>query len=809
MSIISLNDKNFDVVTLQMHPKRMFSSSSNGITGSIFVYAERSPSIRLQEAPTVSGSDASGSFDSFSDASLEEFRISVWGAAAEPAEEYTGGFYDPYEQYLTEVNQTVKSPELKKYVEILRFQPTNTFTSDNVRKSVVLNNLFPYYKKRAPNNDFSYTNYHCLNFFTASSVSPNKALIYPSPSLRADPRHNQYNITSSFNISFYINPRYSCEIGQDFKAGTIMHMSSCYAVSLHTGSLRDRNGKPSGFRLSLQLSSSADIAPSEIDLSKDNNSRTYPRDLIFLSEDNSLKRNHWHHVSINWDKNINDGTGSFTVDAKSEQGSLWSLPSASFNESFGSSFNPLFVGNYYNGNNAGFNTLVRFFNSNAATNEGVEDWGGGGAITEDPPAELLDHPLNAEIHDIRIYSRTLTDNEITTASIEGPNTSYIRKKVLKFYLAPFFTKNSTSRKVLQTPFQTSTEFTETPFNTTLSWDVDGKDINLQNFVRESRFHTFPRLFHLTSSEISDTTKDWQTANRLLYEFGTQGSYVRGRNLLVLPCDNGYFVPNFELMKTSSDRFWPEHLEKPRSGSAYDFMKNDLGMFDPRIITLRDLVAMPTYMTGLTQDESSAYVITLTESGGSVSDDLQILQQTRDTSSDEIVFFDASNLFYGRQIKPNTYELLDKNLTGSDGKVSMRIKDDGRGNLYRCDSSTPVATWNSVGNVLYDEGISVIKSPNIPFFGKDQFEIKFEGHHHVHTLEINVNANVGRINSSSNSSFKPMRPDDYANSIDDNFVAISEILFHDDNLNIVARANLAQPVVKRLTDKYLFRVKLDF
>ena len=41
------------------------------------------------------------------------------------------------------------------------------------------------------------------------------------------------------------------------------------------------------------------------------------------------------------------------------------------------------------------------------------------------------------------------------------------------------------------------------------------------------------------------------------------------------------------------------------------------------------------------------------------------------------------------------------------------------------------------------------------------------------------------------------------------VIITGINLHDDNLNVVARAVLAQPVVKRDEDRYLFRMKMDW
>ena len=124
-----------------------------------------------------------------------------------------------------------------------------------------------------------------------------------------------------FTFDFYINPRYTNENSvSEFKAGTILHLSSCYAVSLVSGSKRDSAGRVSGYRILLQLSHSADIAPSKVELDKENNTRlrSTGKDLCFLTEDNSLERNNWHHVSIKWGTNqYNAGSGSITIDDNS------------------------------------------------------------------------------------------------------------------------------------------------------------------------------------------------------------------------------------------------------------------------------------------------------------------------------------------------------------------------------------------------------------------------------------------------------------------------------------------------------------
>ena len=71
------------------------------------------------------------------------------------------------------------------------------------------------------------------------------------------------------------------------------------------------------------------------------------------------------------------------------------------------------------------------------------------------------------------------------------------------------------------------------------------------------------------------------------------------------------------------------------------------------------------------------------------------------------------------------------------------------------------------------------------------------------------APAGQINSSSNPSYIPISASLNANDQDSEFVYITGINFHDDNLNVVMRANLAQPIVKRKGDKILFRPQIDF
>ena len=190
----------------------------------------------------------------------------------------------------------------------------------------------------------------------------------------------------------------------------------------------------------------------------------------------------------------------------------------------------------------------------------------------------------------------------------------------------------------------------------------------------------------------------------------------------------------------------------------------------------------------------------------------IFQNTKDPSSNQVTFFDISNLYYGSRILPGSFQLTDSNMSGSEGRISITLKDDGAGNIYRSDSASNNCTWNSVGNIFYSEGIVVIKSPHLYFFGKDQYEMSFKGEHQLHTSKYEILAPSGMLNSSSNPSYARVENSLSASAdiIDtDKFVYISNINLHDENLNVVAKASLAQPIMKREGEKILFKVAFDF
>ena len=364
------------------------------------------------------------------------------------------------------------------------------------------------------------------------------------------------------------------------------------------------------------------------------------------------------------------------------------------------------------------------------------------AISAFDDGVIFEHPLNAEIHDLKIYDHYRLDLQVKEQQKKG---SEIEPGLL-FYVPPFFVKETRERQILQTPFQKTSGSTDAPYNTHMSFGVAGLDINLENFVRDFVTGEYPRLFKLKSGQVKTQVDDeGLTANMIMY---SQSSH-RKRNYTILPCDNGKFFPNFNLLASGSS------TDSPNERHPEGRFINDLGKRDLTMVSLNNMLKGENRLLSFNEDgvgTMSAAILASTPERPREAPQvgyrldskniMTVFQRTGDDSSNEVVFFDVSNLFYGDRIYPGTVVLTDNAMTGSGGEVRITLKDDGSGNLYRDNTDSEVATWSSVGNVLYDDGIIAVKSPHLSLFGLDGYTISFEGERHIHTMEYQIPAPAG-------------------------------------------------------------------
>jgi hypothetical protein len=564
----------------------------------------------------------------------------------------------------------------------------------------------------------------------------------------------------------------------------------------------------------LQLSSAADTRPDTID---PNN----PPAMVYVSDDSSsiLQHNTWNHVSVFWGGSVfNSSTGSFVVNDVSAGNFVFTGSTIAPREQSGKVLPKILaVGNFYDG--ASTTDRDKWFSSTAQLRYGVPVSGLEFITsTDDTPTGFyaFRNPLQAEVLDLKLFDRVLRRDEIALLGSSGSCSGSIPGML--FQIPPAFTPNSPTRSVdsnggwggvLAHPFTNIDGSTRHPFNVDMSFDTGGHYINLENWTREFVLGNYPRLVQLTGSVIQGNT-ELATANQFLYATGS----VRKASLTVLPCDNGLFVPDFAGLLSGSDIDQSMYV-------------NDNGDLSYNIVTLRDMYSLDAIYDDVGPSSGSITLnvpvtqsiieslsgLNNTSSFGTLNyqQTPTILQRTMDNGSLQVVLFDISNLFYGDRILPGHFSITDNNVSCSSGQLSMTLKDDGFGSLYRSDWSGSLAKRCSVGNVFYEHGIVMIKHPSLYHFGKNGFDVRFRGERNVYTVKYNMYANPLQLISSSNSSWAPdLQVDNNPNmNLDERYVYITDLYVHDENLNVIGKSRLSQPTLKRASDKLKFRVGIDW
>tara|TARA_B100000674_G_C37958696_1_gene970929 strand:+ start:122 stop:2437 length:2316 start_codon:yes stop_codon:yes gene_type:complete len=771
MAIYPLTRDFFENVSFTLAPEVHFISSSLGVTGSEYVAPIRSKCIKTIKLPEIpDGFNLLGSELDASN-SNKEYDISDFlyiqlfqqlNSIAQLAHLGHPNFQnfnlkDIAERYLTAVDDAPFDPRKSKFFDVFRFEPGPQFTINTSEKNAITNVLMRHYKTEIQNSKFAYTNYNCLNFFTGSNVPSNTALIYPNI-------ENDQTPKKDLSVQFWINPRYSNDKEDSvFNAGSILHMSSSFCLSLHSSSIKSKTGLIEKYKIVAQLSQSADIPPHKI------NFRTslFPNDLIFSSSF-ELKKDHWHHVTFRWSPKYQNSSGSLIIDNNE---TFFHIPS----ESITTKNHGMVIGNFYQGSDSNFK---KFFNQTISTKEGIAKLDNGNADPS-PANYSFQNLLNAELSEIKLYDKYIDNTELlqTGSGVYNYNN-------LLFYLPPYFYPEFGQRETFETPFQKITTSSSTPFNSRYSFGVGGKEINLENFLRDYAKKRNPRILNASGSIIS------AASNISAEEFFYSDPKLIRRNLLIMPNDNGQLIPDYFVLK--------DQLTGSLSGSFNDINKS-FDAINYSEISLRDQIPESEIKTNFYSEGSFYESVT----------NLTLLQRTRDTSSNEIAIFDISNLFYGNRIKRGSFELIDTNLTGSNNKISIKIKDNSYGSLYRADSKTKIATWNSIGNIFYDEGIVLIKSPHLDKICKDRTEIKMKGEMNMHSMVINAPCMKGFLNSSSNPSFVSLPKSENENDKNNKSFRISSINIHDSSFNIIMRANFSQPILKEEAEEFIIRLKQDF
>jgi hypothetical protein len=664
-------------------------------------------------------------------------------------------------------------------VEVAReINAEDTYQWQNYQRKVIRNCLVPDALVENPRSTFGYTNYHCLNIMSTSFSSVGQALIYPNYKTATRP----YTPSSAFTINFFVKPKKMLDTQKPHVAGTVMHLSSSFAVTIVSGSRTADDGKPETFRVLFQIGSGSAYSPKDLNplsFLPGVTPPSYPQNLIF-STDDVLKRDVWHQVSIRWDANRSYGTGSIIVDNSYRR--TFTFPSGTV-DPYGSASTPggLVIGNFYDSGDS----ISKFFNSNNNSIDGtVVD---PNASSTDPTGFTFGCQLNAEIHQLSIFKRYLSDEEIGDLASATAITS---SSGPAFYLPVHFSGSTSKYKTYGSPKELKTVSTDSPFSYDMAAGYNGYYLNLQNFIADAVTANLPRAYGYHSPVQYGPTYDLKTqdTNDVLMTLNS----VKRRNFLVVPCDNGTYTPTFNRIQNDNSRF----------------TKNDAATISMTQLVPNDVLKItPTFA-----DTSIPYDGVFT----STLQILPVLQNSNanfrsgyeDLSSNLVTVISIPTPYYGNRIVPNTVVLTDSSVSGSSGQ-KFTLRDDGIGNLYRHDTASAPAMWNRVGSIFYDHGIVALMSPHIPFFAKEGYTISFRGEHRKHVMSVAIPAKPDALNTSRNTSYKRFPPSDLLSEQAEDFVYITGINLHDQNFNVVMRAKLAQAVHKRESDEIVFRLRYDF
>ena len=492
-----------------------------------------------------------------------------------------------------------------------------------------------------------------------------------------------------------------------------------------------------------------------------------------------------------------------------------------------SSLNPVYGNSNSRAAKTGF-----LFDSGSADTFGTENLMGD--ITDDENlTHVLDSPLNAELQDIRIFSRWRTNNEIKSTAETGYYD--FGDKHFLFYLPPYFIPSSSVRQMMKTVTQTHYSSSHTPFNTDLSFGQGGRLINLENFTYDLVTGAQARCYNLSATPPTGT---WSNFSADDFDFIPASDALllkpenRKRNLTILPSDLGQLKPGMSFLDSRTSA-----MTDKESGW---FFVNDNGQPAKGMVTLRNMISMGAQYNELVSfDDETGNVDSLVDRlfpkievaiskdqdkdgladfkeiahskayGQQSAIGLTVLNRTRDTDSSEIMFLDISNIFYGDMIKHESFVMHDPYVTGSAGKIKLTFKDNGAGGLYRCDASGSHPTWASAGIILYEEGLVCLTDPTIPAFGTQQFTTTFKGDRNLHILEMRVPIDAEEAKISSNPTYKKLSPTDLPADREIGCNFITNMFLHDENLNVIGKVNLSRPIVRKDEDRYVFKFKMDF
>ena len=690
------------------------------------------------------------------------------------------------------------------------------------------------------NMEFGFTNYNCLGFVSGGNESQNQALMYKNSASTGD--------FPAFGVSFFIKP--PSNTTQEFRPATVFHIDNLITVSLVSGSTQDRFGNTNSFKIVSQLSSSNE---NRVDAFKydrgstayNHNNSVYPnfQQEVIFTPDNELKKNSWYHVAITV-SHVNglreakeqklyiDGnpiTGSMTGSSRDVE-----FYNTSFKNSSGVTNSEIIIGNKINK----AIQYSEFFIEKYSLNEKYTR-----TVTTQPTTNF-ESPFFGEVHEITFATSQLSSFPIESfleSRYQTLNSSSLNSDLsVDFYLPVLFgaVENQlfrTSPRVLDSGAGTTDEsitLLSAPHeNWVLSNDLRFPEVNITSFLSsycfDNKSRTYPRCIGMESIDnvSSDNRFAHLTSNPNSHEAVSELSTFFTRNNLIRSCDNANFVHEYNVYESILDSLGGNNSLK---NQRKQFLSSSLGNKDMSHVLMKNyvdysnIVGSPSFLSNfLTLNSVTSQLSNRLEETtiNPIFDKNLLSKRSQDAwypllfsetlfrHSNLVSIIDIPQMFYDKRIHPGTFEIIENNLSGSNGMLTYNIKDNGLGALYRNDSAAPEPK-NKCGIIFYELGIVVLTHPSLAMIGKENFTINFKGEKDLNVLNINTHVEKYEFNKSSNPSYNSIGKIG-SESNQNEITMITGIEYLDENLNVVMRSNLSQPVSKREFDEILFRSRIDF
>lgn len=657
----------------------------------------------------------------------------------------------------------------------------------------------------------------CLNEYTDPVGNVKK------PCLAYYNESNRYSIDwsqDSTTIEFWVKP---CE--EQLDVGTVLCVEGNYAVCVIPSDDHVKNGIPERFKLGIY--SQDTVGDDTVSIPSISDSTQGGSGGGKYISTPILRLNTWSHVAIRFSSRFNNGLLSIYVD--------------------GVNITSINVDGIYDGASrtngifditlpvgGGDTMFVGGWCPESQITEHI--WGDysykqGVAPTSTSGVQLFSHSVSdgsqiqprfqlfSEISELRVWNTPRTESEILA------NKNYRIKDMsdLKVYIPVIFDPSEETPvwdHVGFLPFTDNPEnlseyyesgtlfkidksvlsYNKVPFCTNSGYIAGMPFVNVHAHLKEYKNRSYPAILqhgdisdYLDASIYPTISEKSPSSHKIRYFIDNwkEFSWLRSNNSLVLPSDNPYLFDGHEITAGNYSKGPADdwiNLSGLDVGSLDD-MAEMKHMFDDEVFSVQ---VTDSDFNGTSEEYSTA-----------------ALKQNNKIFTNDIlvpfaVNFSVPQIYYANKIKPGT--LVIKSPVNSFGKTITIV--DNEGALYRKDSlSDNLPT--KVGHVDYSNGLICIFSPYLSNISIDSFDISFEGLKNLHVMQFDVPCPTGIANVSQHPRYKDLKPTNNSNEASGKMTYISSVYLHDENLNIIGKANLAQPLQKRETDSFLFRLKLDF